>query len=294
MIGEILDLGFKRVELGYNLRIDLVQGVRSMVANGSVKVDSVHNFCPVPIGAPAGHPELFQLSDTDSTRSNAAVRYTTESIRFAAEIGAKCVVAHAGNVTMKNLTRALIELAEEGHQYGNKYDKIKMDLMLTRDKKVAGHLDALRHSLGRLLPVLEQSKIQLALEGLPSWESIPSEAEAEVLLKEFNSPFIRCWHDTGHAQTRHNLGFVNQYRWMERLRPWLAGMHVHDVQPPATDHLVPGKGTMDFTLLRETAISGIPLVMEPLQGTPAASILQGVEVLKNSWLSNPAATQKAE
>ena len=50
MIEEILSMGFDRVELGYDLRMDLVPGARNMIKEGLIKVDSVHNFCPVPIG----------------------------------------------------------------------------------------------------------------------------------------------------------------------------------------------------------------------------------------------------
>ena len=67
LIEEILGMGFRHVELGYDLRRDLVPGVMKMVEKGAVKVDSVHNYCPVPMGAPYGHPELFTLADRDAT-----------------------------------------------------------------------------------------------------------------------------------------------------------------------------------------------------------------------------------
>ena len=56
MLEEILALGLQQVELGYDLRLELVPGVKAMIASGAVKVRSVHNFCPVPIGAPRPHP----------------------------------------------------------------------------------------------------------------------------------------------------------------------------------------------------------------------------------------------
>ena len=39
--------------------------LRAMVEQKAVRVVSVHNFCPVPIGAPRGHPELFTFADPD-------------------------------------------------------------------------------------------------------------------------------------------------------------------------------------------------------------------------------------
>ena len=64
LVEEILQCGFTRLELGYDLTIDLVPGVRDMVRTRAITVDSVHNFCPVPVGAPGGSPELFSMAST--------------------------------------------------------------------------------------------------------------------------------------------------------------------------------------------------------------------------------------
>ena len=85
MVEEILSLGFDHLELGYDLRMDLVPGLQKMVQERAVKVDSVHNFCPVPIGAPRGHPELYTLASTDRKIREGAIHHTSKTIRFAAE-----------------------------------------------------------------------------------------------------------------------------------------------------------------------------------------------------------------
>ena len=59
MLEEVLALGLDRAELGYDLRAELIPGVKAMVAAKAIRIDSVHNFCPVPIGAPRPHPELY-------------------------------------------------------------------------------------------------------------------------------------------------------------------------------------------------------------------------------------------
>jgi cytochrome c len=45
-------------------------------------------------------------------------------------------------------------------------------------------------------------------------------------------------------------GFINQERWLERLQPHLIGMHLHDVEPPAKDHLMPPRGRINFARLK--------------------------------------------
>ena len=89
MIEEILELGIDHVELGYDTRRDLIPGVQSMVEQGAVSVDSVHNFCPVPMTVSRGHPEIYTFADRDPRVRQQAVRHTTTTIRFAAEVGAK-------------------------------------------------------------------------------------------------------------------------------------------------------------------------------------------------------------
>ena len=124
MVDEIIKLGFNRLELGYDLRIELVPGVKQRIASGEITCPSVHNYCPVPIGAPRGHPELFSLRSLDDRERDSAVRYTGNTIDFAAEIGAKAVVVHAGNVKMKPRTRKLISMIEAGKQHTPKFEKI--------------------------------------------------------------------------------------------------------------------------------------------------------------------------
>ena len=114
MIAEILELGFKHVELGYDLRLDLVPGVKKMVEEKAVTVLSLHNYCPVPIGAHRGHPELFTLASNDPRDRQSAIQHTEKTIRFAAEVGAKFVVTHAGNVEMDPISRELFDLAVTG------------------------------------------------------------------------------------------------------------------------------------------------------------------------------------
>ena len=283
MIEEILALGFGHVELGYDLRLDLVPGVLRMVEQKAVRVLSVHNFCPVPIGAPKGHPELYSLSDRDPRERERAVQHTERTIRFAAEVGARVVVAHAGNVEMTKRSPELLALCAEGRMGTPVYERVKLKLQIAREKKAPRHLEGLRESLNRLLPVLAETGVQLALENLPMWEAIPTEIEMERLCQEVNSPYLRYWHDIGHGQIRHLLGFINPERWLERLTPWLAGLHIHDVRPPALDHAMPPGGMVDFTRFRPFVKLDILRILEPGPGAPAEKITEAVGYIRGLW-----------
>lgn len=283
MLEEILKAGFDRVELGYDLRTELVPGVRRMASEKAVTVTSVHNFCPVPVGAPQGHPELFQLASMDRRTRDSAVRHTVRTLEFAGEVGAKAMVVHAGNVEIRNRTRKLIALSDSGLQHSPRYARIREKLLLKRAKKGPAHLEHLYRAIEDLAPSAEAAGVCIAFENLPSWESIPTEAEMEALGQHFNSPWVGCWHDFGHGQVRDNLGFISHLHWLERLKPWLKGMHVHDVAPPAHDHLMPPDGRIDFSLFRGCLKPGIPLVIEPSPGTPIERIQEAARILGKAW-----------
>lgn len=283
MVEEILSLGFDHIELGYDLRMDLVPGLHKMIREGAVQVDSLHNFCPVPIGAPQGHPELYTLASMDRKIREGAIHHTSKAIRFAADVGAKVVIVHAGNVEMPRLSADLRALCEKGKQFSARYDKIKLELQLTREKKVRKQLDHLWDGIEKLIPVIAETGVQVALENLPTWEAMPSELEMENLCRQYATQGLRYWHDIGHGQIRQNLGFINQERWMERLQPYMVGMHIHDVVAPAMDHLLPPQGQVDFAALKKFAKRDLIRVIEPAPRTPGENIVEAVRLLRQAW-----------
>lgn len=284
MVEEIVETtGLRDLELGYDLTRDLVPGVVRLVREGAVRVGSVHNYCPVPTGAPQGHPELFLLADRDRRVRESAVRHTLQTVEFAAELGATVVVCHAGYVKMRRYTPTLVGLAAEGLQYSPKYERIKTRLLLKRDRKAPPHLEFLEAGIAALLPGLEKARVAVAFENLPTWEAIPTELEIEKLCARINSPWVRAWYDVGHGQIRQNLGLIAQKPWITRLTPWLAGFHIHDVIPPGHDHVMPPDGKVDFNMLAEVIPDSAIKVIEPAPGTPPDVMRRAVAFLQTCW-----------
>jgi sugar phosphate isomerase/epimerase len=288
LIEEILALGLGRVELGYDLRDELIPGVKAMVASGAVRVDSVHNFCPIPVGAPRPHPELYTPGSTDRREREFAVTHISKTLRFAAEVGAKVVVCHSGNVDMPKHSFDLLRLAARNEQFSEAYEALKLKAQIARDKKAPRQIEYLGESLQALLPVVRETGVWLALENLPTWEALPTELEADQLMKQFHSAGIRLWWDIGHAQIRENLGFINAARWLRRLAPFIAGMHIHDVVPPGQDHVMPPRGKMDFKALSDFARMDMVRVLEPAPDTDPGHIVRAIDYLRETWnLADP-------
>lgn len=283
MLEEILALGLDVVELGYDLRAELIPGVRKMVESKAVRVGSVHNFCPIPIGAPRPHPELYTPASTDHREREYAVSHISKTLRFAAEMGARVAVCHSGNVDMPKFSFDLLQMASRGEQFGEPYESLKLKAQILRDKKAPRQIDHLAESLQKLLPVVRETGVKLALENLPTWEAIPTELESEQLMRRFHADGIRLWWDIGHAQIRDNLGFINASRWLRRLAPHVVGFHVHDVAPPGQDHLMPPLGNVDFPALSDVARSDRMRVLEPAPDTETEQIVRAIDYLRETW-----------
>jgi sugar phosphate isomerase/epimerase len=284
LVEEILSLGVDRIELGFDLTTTLAEGVRRMVDKGAVRVTSVHSFCPVPVGVARGHPELWELASPDERERESAVRHTHTTIAFAAGMGASCVVSHAGNVKFwRAITPRLIAARQNPRYTDEEYEALKVKLLLKRERSVEPYIRALQQSLDELLPLARENKVRLALELLPSWESIPSEREMDQLLKRYPDESFAYWHDMGHGAIRDNLGFSPHIHSLRRVAARMAGMHVHDVEPPARDHLPPGAGKVDFKPFKSLLRPDLILVMEPAPGTDAEAVRAGVKFLRETW-----------
>jgi sugar phosphate isomerase/epimerase len=188
----------------------------------------------------------------------------------------------------------LLRMASRGEQFSEAYEALKLKAQIARDRKAPKQIGYLSESLEKLVPIVQETGVWLALENLPTWEAIPSELEAEQLMKRFHASGIRLWWDIGHAQIRENLGFINASRWLRRLCPFIAGMHIHDVAPPGQDHVMPPRGQVDFKALSDLAKMDMVRVLEPAPDTETAHIVRAIEFLRETWNLTESTTTKGE
>lgn len=282
---EIRTLGFDGLELGYDFRRELAEGVQRRVEEGAVCVTSVHSFCPVPMGVPRGHPELWTLAHPDAAIRRKAVEELRKTAEFAAGMGAGAMVVHGGYVPVRALTPRLISLMERGREGGWWWNRTWSALDRRREHRAPETLARLGEGLAALAPHLASLRVRLALENLPNLEAVPAEREAGPLLEGLNSPWIGLWYDFGHGQIRENLGYVNAVRMLERSAAWVAGFHIHDVAPPAMDHLPPGRGMIAFDRFREfmRAHPSLPRVIEPQRSATADELRKSLALLRALW-----------
>jgi sugar phosphate isomerase/epimerase len=246
MLQEILELGFQNVELGHGIRLTLVEGILKMVEAGGVKITSLHNFCPLPPEIPRASPDCYQLSSQLDGERERAVRHTFKTIDFAKRVGAKFVVMHLGSVPVADYTGELVKLAEQGRHLSKEYVALKLDAVRQREAKQEKPFFRMIECLRRVVDYAGERGIKLGIESRHSFEEIPSEREMLDVLARMDPAIVGYWHDFGHVQVKHNIGFLDHFEWLSHVAPRLLGCHLHDTKWPGRDHLAPFMGDVEY------------------------------------------------
>ena len=266
IVDEALEMGFDSLELGFATTPLQLAGFKRRL--DEMPVVSVHAYCPVPPGAPSGHPELYKLTAKDPNERALARIFLRKTMICASELGAKTVVFHAGYVPLATL-------------FGNLFAKA------TRLRRKRGpKTDSLfRRELDLLVPELEKAGVTLALENLPRLEGYPNADEAEALMKDYASAPVRLWFDTGHARVRECRKWSDSATQIAlRLKPHICGMHLNDVKDIFDDHRQPGWGNVDFAALKPLAVQADFLrVFEPHEPVTKAELAASVKHIRSLW-----------
>ena len=249
MLEELRELGFERVELGHGIRISLMEGVLRAVERGVVQISSLHNYCPLPVEIMGASPDCYVYSSPDPRERERAVRQTFQTIDFAARFGARFVVLHLGRVPISDYTSKLIKMAEVGMHLTRGYVSLKLEAVKKRQAQAEGFLARAKECLARVAEHAAAKGVILGVESRHSYEEIPTEREMLGVMDEFNVPNVGYWHDFGHVQVKHNLGFLDHLEWMTAIAPRLVGCHLHDTQWPGRDHQPPFTGDVPYDSL---------------------------------------------
>ena len=257
---KAMELGFEELELGFHTTQEQVKGFKARLDR--IPVGSVHAFCPVPISAPQGYPELYSLASLDENDRAIARVHVKKNIEFAAEMGADAVVLHAGRVMCRGL-----------------FHRWDLKRRVKRGQKL---VIAFKRELEQMVPILEKNKVTLGLENLPYLEGFPAEWE----MKDLVGDWVKPWLDTGHDFVRRVQGWggvpapVAETATVREIQP--VGLHVNDSQG-GDDHLPPGEGRVDFPMLKTFAEKARHVVFEPAANVREAALKRGIAHLRKLW-----------
>ena len=283
MLREIRDLGFEYAELSHGIRLSLVPGILDAVNAGEMKISSVHNFCPLPVGVTGPSPNLYEFSADRERDHQLAIKHTINTLDFAQRVGAPLVVLHFGSMDLKDYTGKLKELLERGEKGTPKFQKFVAEANAAREAKKKKFYDRSRETLRHLLTESKFCGLKFGIEIREAVEELPVESDFKALLEEFPAPDVYYWHDVGHAQIKQDLGFINHAQHLAAHADRLAGFHIHDVKFPARDHFPPGGGDIDFASLKPFVKPEHIKVFELSPKVPLESVQRGIAHLKKIW-----------
>jgi len=287
MIDEILELGFNHLELSHGMTIAKLPGIQRAFKAGKFKCVGVHNYFPSPTEVMIDAPDAYEFTSFRENERQRAMDMTLKTLDIAAEFQASYLVLHMGSVPQmphKKWTGHLTELVKDGHQDSSSYVKHKLKCVKKREKHGPLYFKRAISTLETLSERAAELGIKLAVESRSKYEDMPSEREMVSLQEHFkDDPNIVYWHDFGHVQLKHNLGLLDHGDWLRKMKPYLFGAHVHDVEWPARDHRVPFTGTLDYQDLFQHFPKECPLVWELSPTRKSKQIRDALEIWKKLY-----------
>lgn len=257
MLQEMADLGFEYVELSHGIRITVVEGILKAVAEGMVKISSVHNFCPLPAEVTQAAPNYYLPSAPDPRERRQWVRYTRRTFNFAQQLGATLVVIHCGRLQfLFGDPERKLSVSLRGREHlepvsDRDYKKILDRVMGKLEKKAVRYMDYLRSSIGEILPLAKERGLRLGIENREGITEIPLDREMAGFIKDLDElETVGYWHDTGHAQIKEQFGIIEHKELLSNNQERLLGFHLHDVSLMGRDHLPLGSGQVDFEMVK--------------------------------------------
>ncbi len=282
MLVELADLGFEWVELSHGIRLSLIPGILKALDDGIVKISSVHNFCPLPVGVMGAAPNLYEPTSSSRRERILWLHNTLKTIDFAERVDCDRVVLHSGRARFLfgNPGKILEEGAEGEVDPGSRPVPDEKAVRKLR-KASTKPMRRLRESFGLLVDRARERGVTFGVENREASTELPMDADMKPFLEEMaeQGPFA-YWHDAGHAQLKERMGLLRHTEFLEEMRPLLTGFHLHDVSAEGKDHQAPGTGTIDWEAFAPFVQDGDTVIMEMSPRLRSAEIRKGRDFLR--------------
>ncbi len=274
ILQHLKDLDIDGIEVNYRTSDEALLTLKKNIRKTGLKVFSLHNFVPVPPEVPFSRAsgDVFNLASQDTYERKLAIEYSCKTIEHAIDMDGAIVVFHCGKIDMDPQWHIIKSMDE------NEIPDFLKQKLEERNNLHSAHMDALKHSLDKILTFALKHQIKIAIENRYSYHELPQPEDFRILFEEFDGAPISYWHDVGHDQVNLNLHIVRQNALLDNFSKWLTGFHIHDVKG-LEDHLPLGKGEIDFH--RSLPITAeIPYIIELKPGTQITEISSSIETLK--------------
>ncbi len=185
MLKEIRQLGFPVVELGHAIRFSLWPGIVKAWEEDLIRIQTLHNFCPVPTSVFRPDPNCYEFSDSRPAMRAAAIKATEETIRHAARFGSLAVICHLGSVGPWGVTRKLEKIYDRGGFLNRTYTNLKVQAVKKRQESFKVIWPRVKACLEPVVALAGELNVRLGFEIRQDFEEFPDEEEFPEVLAAF-------------------------------------------------------------------------------------------------------------
>ncbi|WP_340020430.1 TIM barrel protein [Paenibacillus sp. FSL H3-0457] len=240
MIREIADLGFRRVELNYNVTKEMLTTIEPMIERGEIGISSVHNTFPHDPDPDYGTDSIL-LGFEDEVKRKRAIELLVESAEYAQRYGGEAVVVHPGEVPFpEDISKDLGKIYNEEGPDSPKYHSKWAELMERREALSSGYVEKIIASLDEVCnrAAAKGLDVRFGIETRSRPQQIPTLAEAKTIITALKGAPVGIWYDTGHAIMMDRMGLYDSVGEMQGLMDDIVGVHIHETLG-LSDHWCP-------------------------------------------------------
>ncbi|WP_440115278.1 sugar phosphate isomerase/epimerase family protein [Paenibacillus sp. QZ-Y1] len=248
MIREITELGFRRVELNYNVTKEMLTTIEPLIERGDIGISSVHNTFPHDPDPDYGTDSVL-LGFEDEVKRQRAIELLVESAEYAHRYGAEAVVVHPGEIPFPlDISKELGKLYNEEGTDSPKYRSKWEELMERRQAFSSGYVQKIIVSLDEVCnrAAAKGLDVRFGIETRSRPQQIPTLAEAKTIITALKGAPVGIWYDTGHAIMMDRLGLYDSVGEMQGLMDDIVGVHIHETLG-LSDHWCPYVHSKDMS-----------------------------------------------
>lgn len=240
MIEEIRDLGFRQVELNYNVTRELLATIEPMIEKGRIGVSSVHNVFPY-FADKDYDTDSVMLGFDDEEKRKRAVQLLIGSMEYADRYGAKAVVVHPGEVPFEyNIDSELKKLYKEYGKDSPEYRLLWRQMSARRDEWSPHYAKRIQESLEEACNVAVRKgwNVAIGIETRSRCYQMPTLQEAKRICDGLAGAPVYLWYDIGHAMMMDRMGLYENVKELQEVKRYIYGVHIHETLE-LSDHWCP-------------------------------------------------------
>jgi sugar phosphate isomerase/epimerase len=180
IVHEIKTLGFRRLELNYNVTKELLAAIEPMIEREEIGISSVHNTFP-HVPDPDYGTDSVLLGFEEEEKRQRAIELLVGSAEYAQRYGSEAVVVHPGEVPFPNdISKELEQIYNRQGRDSEEFRSKWAELMERRQTYSAGYVQKIIASLDEVCnrAVSKGLNIRFGLETRSKPQQIPTLAEA--------------------------------------------------------------------------------------------------------------------